>query len=211
MNGSNLDRPPDFRPLILSLLVNIVLPALAIQVLTHRGVSMLDAIVASSVFPLAELLISAWRRGRTDVISVISLVLLLASAVIALLGNDPRYALVRDSALTSVAGLFFLATLLRPRPIMYQLSLAAQPGATAELWEQRWNDWPGFRWSMRTLTAVWGCGLILDSILRVIAALVLAPSATVIVSPLIAVAVFGVLIWLTLAYVRNARRVAALH
>jgi hypothetical protein len=42
----------------------------------------------------------------------------------------------------------------------------------------------------------------------VIAALVLAPATTVIVSPAIAAVVFGGLIWLTIAYIRAVRRAA---
>ena len=197
---------PDFRPLILSLFVNIGLPAVAIQVLTHMGVALLYAIVASSIFPLAELLLSVRRRGRADVISLLTLVLLAISAVVALLGNDPRYVLVRDSALTSVAGLFFLSTLLRRRPIMFELSRETMAGATAEQWEERWQTQPGFRRAMISLTVAWGVGLILDSILRVVAALVLSPATTVIVSPVIAVFVFGGLILYTIAYIRIARR-----
>jgi hypothetical protein len=199
---------PNFRPLILSLFVNVGLSAIAIQVLTHLGVALLYAIVASSVFPLAELVISQRRRGRADVISVLTLVLLAISAFVAILGNDPRYALVRDSALTSLAGVFFLATLLRPKPIMYELSLEMQPGATAALWDERWRTRPLFRRAMRVMTAVWGCGLILDSVVRVVAALVLSPAVTVAVSPFVAVAVFGGLIWFTLTYIRYVRRLA---
>lgn len=197
---------PNFRPLIVSLIVNIGLPAIAIQVLTHMGVALLYAIVASSVFPLAELLLSVRRRGRADVISILTLVLLAISAVVALLGNDPRYVLVRDSALTSVAGLFFLSTLLRRRPIMFELSRETMAGATAEQWEERWRTQPGFRRAMTSLTVAWGVGLILDSALRVCAALVLSPATTVIVSPVIAVCVFGGLILYTIAYIRIARR-----
>jgi hypothetical protein len=200
---------PNFRPLLISVLINIVLPALAIQVLIHRGVPLLYAIVASAVFPLAELALSIRRRGRADVIAVLSLVILVASAVVALLGNDPRYALVRESALTSIAGLVFLGSLLRPRPLIFELSREAVPGATPQMWEERWQQWPGFRHAMVLLTVVWGCGLLFDSVLRVIAALVLPPQVTVVVSPLIAVCVFGALIIYTLAYSRRARRAAA--
>jgi hypothetical protein len=202
-----LDRQvPNFRPLILSLVVNVALPAVAIQLLTHRGVPMLDAIVISSVFPLAELIVSIRRRGSADVISVLSLVLLVASAGLSLIGNDPRYALVRDSALTSVAGLVFFASLLRPRPLMFQLSREAMPGATVELWEDRWQTRPLFRRTQRVLTAAWGAGLILDSLARIVVALVVPPSVTVVVSPFIAVIVFGGLMWLTVAYIRAVRR-----
>jgi hypothetical protein len=201
---------PNFRPLIVSLLINIGLPAIAIQVLTHFGVTLLYAIVISAVFPLGELLFSIRRRGRADVISILTLILLVISAFVALLGNDPRYALVRDSALTSIAGLFFLATLLQRRPIMFELSRETMPGATVEDWEERWETRPLFRRAMRVLTVAWGCGLILDSILRVIAALALSPATTVVISPFIAVGVFGGLIWLTIAYIRAARRAAGM-
>jgi uncharacterized membrane protein (DUF485 family) len=205
-----VNEKPNFRPLIVSLFVNIVLPALAIQVLTHAGVTLLYAIVAGGVFPLADLALSIRKRGRADAIAVLSLVILIGSAIIALFGNDPRYALVRDSALTSIAGLFFLASLLRPRPIMYELSREAMPGATKELWEERWAHRPVFRRTMRVLTIAWGVGLLLDSLARVLLALVLAPAVTVIVSPLVAVAVFGGLMVLTVVYIRAVRRSATL-
>lgn len=200
---------PNFRPLLISLLVNIGLPAIAIQLLTHNGVALLYAIVASAVFPLGELLLSVLRRGRADVISILSLVLLLASAGTALLGNDPRYVLVRDSALTSIAGFVFLGSLLRPRPLMFELSRQTMPGATAQMWEERWQTRPLFRRAMISLTVAWGVGLIVDSIVRVVASLLLSPATTVIVSPLIAACVFGGLILYTIVYIRIARRNAA--
>ncbi|HUA08535.1 MAG TPA: VC0807 family protein [Candidatus Acidoferrales bacterium] len=197
---------PNFRPLLRSIVISIVLPALAIQVFAHLGVTLLYAIIASLVFPLAELMLSIRRRGSADVIALLSLVVLLASGIAALLGNDPRFALVRESALTSIAGLVFLVSLLRPRPLMFGLSRDSMPGATPQLWEERWRTRPRFRYVMRLFTAVWGCGLLCDSVARVLIALLLPPALTVIVSPVVAVVVFAALILFTLVYIRRIRQ-----
>ena len=194
---------PDFRPLLVSLAVNIGMPALAIQTLTQTGTSLVGATVIASFFPLAELALSALRNRKANVaIPVLSIVILVASAIGALFGNDPRLALVRDSALTSITGLIFLCSLLRPQPLIYSLSRTTMHGATEEQWDERWRTQPAFRRAMRTLTAIWGGGLLFDSLAWIAIVASLPQALAAVVSPLIALAVFAGLILYTIRFAR---------
>ncbi len=196
---------PDFKPLRRSILISAVLPAIAITVLTRYGMPTLQAILASTVFPLAEIA-TYWRRSRRlDAIAVVSLAALAISFATSWWGGDPRFALVKDSTLTLIFGSLFLASLLAPRPLIFYVSQQYMEGATAQAWEERWASSATFRTTMRVMTAVWGIGLLGDAVARIILALTVAPITTAVVSPIIAIAVFGGLILWTLAYIRRAR------
>jgi len=196
---------PRFGPLRNSVIVNIVLPAAAIQILTRLGVSTLDAIVVSAVFPLFELVRQYRKAARWDFIAIFSIGILVLSCVLALAGGDPRLALVRESALSSAIGLVFLGSLLTKRPLIYHLSQEYMPGASARAWDERWKERPAFRATMVWLTVAWGAVLLADAVGRVVMAIVLPPSVTVIASPALAILAYGGLIVFTILYSRWAQ------
>jgi hypothetical protein len=196
---------PNFAPLRRSLIVSAVLPAVAIQVLAHYGVPVLQAILWSALFPVAEIALN-WRRSRRlDAIAAFALVFLGLSLATSALGGDARLALAKDSALTGVAGLVFLGSLLASRPLIFFVSRSYMAGATAEAWEERWAARPRFRSTMRVITLVWGLGLLGDAVARVILAYTMSPLLVAGLSPVIAIAAFGGMIGFTIGYVRWVR------
>ncbi len=72
-----------------------------------------------------------------------------------------------------------------------------------------WNDlWQhaSFRRSQRVITAVWGCGWILDALIRVALVFILSTSVFLVVSQVLFFGVFiGILYWM-MAYVRRVRK-----
>jgi hypothetical protein len=196
---------PNFAPLRRSLIVSAALPAVAIQLLAHYGMPVLQAILWSSVFPLVTIA-ADWRRSRRlDAIATLVLALLALSLAMTAFGGDARLALAKDSALTGVAGLIFLGSLLARRPLIFFVSRTYMAGATAAAWEDRWAARPRFRTTMRVITLVWGLGLLGDSVARIVLAYTISPIAVAAISPVIALVAFGGLIAFTIVYVRWVR------
>lgn len=90
-----------------------------------------------------------------------------------------------------------------------QFATGGDPAAAAA-WDTRLSD-PGFMRTVRLITAVWGCGLLLEAVLRIIAAFTLPPTSSTMASPALQVVTFGALIvWTTrCARVVRARAAAA--
>lgn len=104
--------------------------------------------------------------------------------------------------MTAVAGVVFLASLLAPRPLIFQFgrqAVASDPAAAAQ-WDTRWEAYQGFRDVMRLMTAVWGTGLLFEALVRTVAAFKLPPAISSVVSPVCELIVTaGLIVW-TIAY-----------
>jgi len=151
------------------------------------------------------------RKRRIEFIALVSLISIIVGLAASFLTGNAVFAIVKDSLTTSIFGLFFLGSLLTPRPLIYRLSLqfaGDDPAAIAQtegLWER-----PAARHIFRLLTIVWGVGLLLEATVRVIAALTLPSTTAAALSPVIAlVAVAGLTVWTVLFTRAQQRRAAA--
>jgi hypothetical protein len=186
-----------------TVLLNVVAPFAAYQVLTAHGVSEVNALSVASVFPLAAVITAAVHSRRLEwigVLSVASIALGLASALIL---HDPHVLLVKDSLITGALGLAFLGSLLARRPLTFVFARQFAPGTAREL-DQRWSSSPGFRAWMRRMTVVWGFGMLGEATVRVILAFLIAPGTLLAISPLLAAAFFGPLVAWTVYRRRHA-------
>lgn len=199
---------PRFGGLYRSLFVNIVLPLAAVQILTHRGVPLLDALAISAIFPVAWAAVEAAKKRTIDLISAISLLFIVGGLLASLFTRDPRLALAKESFGTGLLGAVCLASLLAPRPLMFHFGREFATGGDAARqaeWDQLWQ-FAGFRSVQRTLTAVWGVAWLAEASTRFVMAYALAPSLTVVLSPLLAVVTTIALLTWTIAFARAARR-----
>ncbi|MBD5656066.1 MAG: hypothetical protein IAI50_12945, partial [Candidatus Eremiobacteraeota bacterium] len=189
---------PNFAPLRRSIIISVVLPAIATAVLTHAGMPLPRATLIAAVFPVAEVIIGWRETRRLDAIAVLSLILMAAGFATSAASGDVRLVFVKDSALTMIAGLSFLGSLVLPRPLIFYVSRSYMAGASADAWEEKWRSLPGFRTTMRTLTAIWGAGLLLDAVARLALLRSFSPATIAVVSPVIAIVTFAALIvWTT--------------
>jgi hypothetical protein len=204
---------PRFGPLYRSLIVSVALPLIVVQVLLHRGMPAVTALAISALFPFADALVGLVRKRRFDPIAVLSLIAIIAGVGTAGLSGNPAFAVAKESLFTFVFGLVFLGSLATPRPLIFQLgkqfSTGGDPAAIAA-WEQRWEQ-PGFRRALRLITAVWGIGLLLEAMTRVVVAFTLPVGIATIVSPALGIGVLGALFAWTTLYARAARRAAAVR
>lgn len=199
-------------PLLRNLVIDAALPWIAAQLMERIwNVPILPAVAVASIFPTASITLSwAWRR-RLDFIGMAVLVTILGGIGIALLTNDPRFAVLKAAPGFGIFGIACLLSLGRARPLMFFVGRQFNAGgdeARAAAWTARLKD-PGFRHAMRRLTMVWGSICLLEAMLGVAAAFLLSPGAALVVEPMLGVGtVSGLLAW-TVAYARRRSASAA--
>jgi hypothetical protein len=204
---------PAFRDLLPSLLIDAALPAIAYQVLSRYGVAQVPALALGAVFPAGNLLAGFVRRHTIDLIGAIVLGFIAVGTITSLVSGNVLFILIKESIFTGIFGIICLSSLLWSRPLMFyfgrQFAAGDDPGRIA-WWNSRWEH-EGFRSAIRTITAVWGVGYILEAIARVIFAVTLTPAIVVAISPIMAIGVTILLIIWTRRYahvVRERRELA---
>ncbi len=123
---------------------------------------------------------------------------------LALVTGDTRFLVAKDSFSTGAAGLIFLATCVIGRPMVWHAAARFQPAARAEL-ERRWDTDPGFRRAFRVLTLVWGAGLLIESVVRVVVAYTLHVDTAAGLSLVLRIVTTGLLVLWTIVAVRRRR------
>lgn len=186
------------------LAINVVAPLGTLAILQARGVPLVPALAASAIFPAGEVVFALVRNRHIDALALLSFALIALGAVSSIVGNDIRFALVKESAISLVFGALCLGSLLQPRPLMYYLGReffsAGEPHRSAA-WDARWSG-HAFRSALRRITTVWGIGSLFEAALRVGLVFALTPAVTIFLSPALAVMttilliVWSILYWL---------------
>jgi len=176
--------------------LNIVAPIGVYQAATSSGVSEMQGLLLAALFPLANIAWSFARQRRLDPIGGLSLVAIVGGACASLLLNDPRILLIKDSLATALLGIACLASLLNSRPMMtlFAIHLGADRERLAH---------PNAQAAIRRMTLIWGLAFVTEASARVALSFTLDPAILMIVSPLLAAAVFGPLALWTLAASRR--------
>jgi hypothetical protein len=180
----------------LDFLVNLGGPFLVYQLATGH-MSETAALMLSSgppiLWSIGQLI---WSR-TLDAISLLVIAGIALSLVATLLGGSPRLLLVRESFITGVFGLIFLGSLLSPKPLMFLIvkTTVTKQGMSEEAFSSRWSI-PGFRFTFYLMTVVWGVGLLVEAILKIILAFSMPIGSFLVVSPIISYGIyFGLLGW----------------
>jgi len=196
--------PP--RSLLRTLVIDGALPWLAVQASWRFGhLPIVLALAIAAIFPAASIVFSWIRLLRIDFIGLAVLVTILGGIAVALVTNEPRFAVLKAAPGFGLFGIACLLSLTRRRPLMFfvgrQFNTAGDAEAAAA-WTARLEN-PGFRQAMRLLTIVWGVACLAEALLGVVATFLLPPTTALIVEPLLGIGtIAGLLIWTT----RFARR-----
>ena len=192
-----------------TLLPNIILPWVIYQTLTARGVSTINALLATAIAPLATTLYGWLRDRRVDALGIMTLAFVVVGIVTSLISGDPIFYLVKESLLTGAWGLIMLGSLLMTRPLTFYFGRQFMAGGDPEraafvdrLWEER----PAFRSFQRMLTALWGVVLVGEALLRIVLVSLLPISVFLIVSPAMGIIVTGGMMLLTIVLGRRLQR-----
>ncbi|MFD8022412.1 VC0807 family protein [Streptomyces lavendulae] len=192
---------------ILTIGLNVVAPILTYNTLTDdHGWSEFAALLVSGAWPVLDTaIVVAWRR-KFDEFALVTLVFLVITAVVSLVGaQSARALLIKDSGVTGLFGLLCLVTLATARPLMFYFGRKFATDGTPEStawWNGLWQ-YEGFRTTMRRMTLVWGVAYIVEALVRVALAFVLSTSTMVTISPFM---IYGTLGGLGLWTARYGKR-----
>ena len=206
---------PSFpRGLVRSLALDVALPWLAVQLLTHLlGFSDLTAIAIAAAFPVVSVAGTALRRRRVEFIGIMVLVALIGGLVVAFATQDVRFALMRAVPGATLIGVACLISLMTRAPLMFFIARQFTAGDDPEkiaAWNERLAHNARFRRAMRVLTLVWGLAFLAKASLWTISVLVLPTTAALLTGPVIGFGTFAALMAWTIAYARRgAARLAA--
>ncbi len=150
------------REIVLSLVINAVLPIALFYGLRALGVDQWPALMLSLVAPAAKTVHSVITKRRIDMLAGLVMTALLLSVAVSFLTGSPRTLLARDGWITAVVGGWILLTLLRT-PYYLSALRTFTGGTLREQINVAWRDKPAFRRVVRVNTMFWGFALLLDA------------------------------------------------
>ena len=190
--------PFSFMLMLPTLVVDVAMPIVTFNVLTHYRVSTLWALAAGGLFPALNNL-RVWITARKlEPLGIIVMTFLVIGTAASLASGSVFFMLIKESVLTAAFGLLCLGSLLAERPLLFYINrqfVAGDDPVKLDWWNGLWQ-YPGFRAAQRTVTAVWGVAYLAEAALRVVFALIMSPSEVVTISPIMAFGVtIALIIW----------------
>ncbi|HEY2279940.1 MAG TPA: VC0807 family protein [Streptosporangiaceae bacterium] len=163
--------PTSSRRTLALLVLDIGAPIGLYYGLHGAGLSTLVALGADALVPAVGVIIQLITRRHLDGVGGVVAVSVLATIALSLLTDNPRFLLAREGFITALWGLWFLATLRAPRPAAFRLARPLMEGRRSfgrASWGELWATEPAFGRSWRVSTVMWGVGLLVDAVLRVL-------------------------------------------
>jgi hypothetical protein len=187
---------------------DIAAPLVAYKWLRSAGLTAVNALLLSGVFPAIGVAISAIRHRRLDVVGALVLAGILVGTALGLVSHSARLLLVEGSLPTVVFGVACLGSLWwAQRPLIYSFFLELIGPDTARgrnmilFWEHA-----GFRRDVRVVTAVWGSAFLIEAALRVVIVYNTSTGTALAISKVTPFAFIGVLSVWTIAYSTYRRK-----
>jgi hypothetical protein len=162
---------------VLRIGVGLAVPSALYYALRLLGQGVYLSLVVSTVLSAVPALSALVRHRRVDGLSTYVTAMMLGGLVVSLVPGSTRFLLARESVMTGVTGLWFLASTRARRPLAYQFSRPLVEGRFRwpSRWEALWDVSPLFRRMWRVTSAIWGVGLLADAAGRVVLACTVEP------------------------------------
>ena len=193
-------------PWVLMAVLDVAAPIVVYDVASGAGLGDVPALLLAGIGPLLNAVISVVVRGRVDEFSAFILTIIVVGTVTSLLFSDPRLLLLKESAVTGILGLLFLASVPTSRPVMFLFGRRFATGGDPERvawWNGLWQ-YPLFRRTQRLMTTMWGLGLFGEAVVRVVLTFRLPVATMVVVNAVVPPVVLGVLIIATVVWGKRA-------
>jgi hypothetical protein len=193
-------------PWVLMAVLDIAAPIVVYDVASGAGFGDVPALLFSAIGPLLNAIISVVVRGRIDEFSAFVLTLIVVGAATSLLFSDARLLLLKESAVTGILGLLFLASVPTSRPAIFLFGRRFATGGDPERvawWNGLWQ-FPLFRRTQRLMTTMWGVGLFGEAVVRIVLTFQLSVATMVVVNAVVPPIVLGVLILATIIWGKRA-------
>jgi hypothetical protein len=165
--------PASLRRQLLGLAVGIVVPTALYYVFHAAGLSNLTALTLAAIVPALSAVYNLLVRRNVDAFALLGLASIVVTIVPSLIAHDPRFLLARDGLITGLWGCWFYATLHLRRPAAFLFARPLMEGRKVfgtRPWERLWETSHQFRRIWRFATVVFGTGLLIDAVIRVVIA-----------------------------------------
>lgn len=193
--------------IVMTLLVNGVLPFIVYEILRSH-MSSIFALSIATMIPLIDNLLSLIKKRRLDVFAVFMLISFLLGIMMVSIGGSERLLLIRESFVTGILGIIFLASLLFPKPLIFYFALRFTVGDDphqASTFADNWQ-YSYFRFALRLITIVWGLALIGEAAVRLILVFKLSVGQFLAVSNFVMYGFIGAAIIFTVVYRRHSQK-----
>jgi intracellular septation protein A len=178
MVGDNAASTPTAAPAklgrqALTVAVGIAVPTALYYVLHGAGLSNLTALSLAAILPSLSAVYNLIVRRRVDALSLVVLATIVLTVGLSLVAHNPRFLLARDGVITGLWGLWFFVTLRARRPAAFLFAKPLMEGRKmfgTRAWNPLWEASAQFRRIWRFSTVVFGTGLLIDAVLRVVMA-----------------------------------------
>lgn len=188
------------RPL-LGLLVDLALPTGLYYGLRGSGLDVYLSLIISAAAPAAYVLYRLAHGRRVDGLGIYVVLTMMLGLGFSLVSGSVQFLLAKEGWLTGLSGVFFLLSLRSRKPLAYLFAQPMMEGRLRRLpkvsWELLWDRAPAFRRMWRISTVLWGIGLLIDAVLRVVMAYTLPPDSVPALGSALAIATSLVLIVIT--------------
>ena len=192
--------------IVLSLVINGAIPVVVYNLLTNNYSSFVSLLVATLI-PLADNLYHVVKYKKADAFGLFMLTGFILSLLAFVLGGNERLILLRESMVTGLLGLIFIASLFFSKPLIYHFAIKFSASDASEQKGKFQKNWeiPYFRTVLRIMTAIWGIALLGEAIVKIFLVYELSISTFLAVSQLIFYSVIGAAILFTVVYRRYAK------
>ena len=168
-----------------------------------------QALIVAGCFSVAWILLQFVRQRTVDIVGAAVLVGFAAGVIAStLLGGNAYVLKVRDGFFTLLFGIVLIVTLFtHDRPAFFYVNryLSAGKDPVKVTAFDRLHDLPVGRHTFRTLSVVWGIGLVVEATLRLALAELLPTGTFLAISPFITASVIGSLFAFTTAYMKRTQ------
>lgn len=193
--------------IVMTLLINIALPYIIYTLLKAHTTNVIALSIAACV-PLLDSLYHLIKDKKLDVFSSFIFLGIILGIIAAWIGGDERFILLRESYVTGIMGLVFLFSLFISKPLIYHF--AARFTSDKSVIAKRWVEEVAFRKSIRLMTVVWGIGLVIEALAKVILVYSLTISTVLWLSPIVQYVIIAFLIYWNILFVKQ-RKQKVLH
>jgi hypothetical protein len=184
-----------------------VAPAVAYWLIRPHVPSDAIALIIVTAFPLADVVIERHERRRMEPIGTLALVGICIGVLGTVLTHgDETILKVRGTIPTGAIGLICLGSLFAPRPLLFYVARTFETQGEPErtlAYNER-GGLPHVQHHFRVVTAVWGLGLIAESVTGIVLALTVPTQMFLILAQVASWTWFAALVCFTVVYARRA-------
>lgn len=182
--------------------VGLGVPAAAYYLLRAAGAGVYLALVVGAVLSAVPGLVTLARERRVSGLSTYMTAMMLGGLAVSLLPGSTSFLLAKESVMTAVTGVWFIASIRAHRPLAYLFSRPVLQGRFRwpSDWDRLWRASPRFRRMWGVSSVLWGVGLLADAVARVVMAFTLPPDLVPGLSLVLYLGTTAVLIVVTTAY-----------